>query len=89
MTKFKSDRELCESYGKKLSNGFYTVELDGFSEACFNDNSIDELRDALKQNSADKTDCENWRITPSEWRCSIEAALAAKLIVENDDNLPA
>jgi hypothetical protein len=85
----KSDRELCEAYATKLSNGFYRVELDGFAEACFNDNSIDELREALKQRSADKTDCENWGITPTQWRESIEAALAARLISCNDDNLPA
>lgn len=85
--KLANDNELCRAYAKQLDNGFFTVDLDGFSEACYNDNSIDELRDALSR-SADKTDCENWRISPTQWRGSIERALAAKIIVANDDRIP-
>ena len=84
---FKTDRELCKAYATKLSNGFYKVELDGFSEACFDQNSEDELRSALN-GDADETDCDNWGITPEQWRESIEAALAARIIVNNDDQLP-
>jgi hypothetical protein len=87
MSNFKTDRELCEEYATELSNGFYRVELDGFSEACFNQNSENELREALKH-GADETDCRNWNITPEQWRGALESALAARIIVDNDDKLP-
>lgn len=53
--------------------------LEGFAEACFNDNSNDELIDALKMRKADKTDCENWGITPSQWREAIREALEFRI----------
>lgn len=87
MNKSKTDRELCEIYAKELSNGFYEVELEGFSEACFDQNSEEELREALN-GEAYRSDCENWGITPKQWRVHIERALAARLIVENDGQLP-
>ena len=43
----KTDIELCKKYSRQLDNGFFTVDLDGFAEACFNQNSEDELRDSL------------------------------------------
>lgn len=79
--------EIAKKHGVKLSNGFYKVELSGFSEACYNDNSQDELICALAGN-ADSADMENWGITADEWRESIEAALAAKAIENNGDELP-
>lgn len=85
----KTDRQICESYARQLSNGFYDVDLDGFAAACFNDNTIAELRASLQSRSADKTDCETWKITATHWRGAIECALAAKLIADNGDQLPA
>jgi uncharacterized membrane protein len=54
-------------------------KLSGFAEACYNDNSIDELVEALGFRGADKTDCENWQIKPSEWRTAIREALESRL----------
>lgn len=84
----KTDIELCNVYAVKLDNGFYTVKLDGFSEACYNQNSEQELRGALALRAADKSDCENWEITPTQWRQSIERALAAKIVANNADKIP-
>lgn len=52
--------------------------LTGFAEACYDQNTIAELEDALKQRAADKTDCANWGITPTQWRAAISEALDAK-----------
>ena len=54
-------------------------QLTGFAEACYDTNSVEELSAALKQRAADKTDCETWKITPTQWRAAIAEALAAKL----------
>ena len=52
--------------------------LTGFAEACYNTNSTAELEDALLERAADKTDCQEWHITPTQWRAAIVNALAAK-----------
>ena len=52
--------------------------LTGFAEACYDTNNIAELEDALNQRAADKTDCQEWKITPTQWRAAIAEALAAK-----------
>lgn len=52
--------------------------LTGFSEACYDTNSILELEEALQQRAADATDCKAWGITPGQWRAAIVEALAAK-----------
>ena len=54
-------------------------QLTGFAEACYDTNRVEELEAALKQRAADKTDCDTWRITPTQWRAAIAEALAAKL----------
>lgn len=55
-------------------------ELEGqvkaFAEACYDTNSISELEEALNLEEADATDCQEWRVTPEEWRQAIQAALA-------------
>ena len=56
--------------------------LSGFAEACYDQNSIVELREALAMPEADATDCEVWEITADEWRAAIEEALAARLANE-------
>ena len=52
--------------------------LTGFAEACYDTNTVAELEEALKQRAADKTDCEEWKITPTQWRAAIAEALEAK-----------
>jgi hypothetical protein len=54
------------------------IVLDGFAEACFNENSVDELCEALKS-GFDTTDCRNWKINETEWYESIINALSLKL----------
>ena len=46
-----------------------------FAAACYNDNTIEDLENALR-GEADLTDCETWKLTPAEWREQIELALA-------------
>ena len=52
--------------------------LTEFAAACYETNSIIELEEALKQRAADKTDCEEWKLTPTQWRAAIAEALEAK-----------
>ncbi len=47
-----------------------------FAAACYNQNSIQELQDALR-NSPDTTDMKTWNLTPDEWRAQINQALSA------------
>jgi hypothetical protein len=63
----------------KTSQGIGVSRIEGntFAAACYDMNSIAELEESL-QGDADRTDCENWSITPGEWRSQIELALAAK-----------
>lgn len=56
-----------------------STQLTDFAEACFNTNSVAELREALAAPKADSTDCEAWSITPEQWRAAIQQALDAKL----------
>ena len=48
----------------------------GFAEACYDMNSIEDLEQALTE-TADTTDCDEWDISPEEWRNQIEMALVA------------
>jgi hypothetical protein len=64
-----------------------TEKNNGFAEACYNDNSITELLEGLKQPAADETDCKTWSITPTEWREAIIKALNAKVANLTDDEL--
>ncbi|ELA9292951.1 hypothetical protein QUO15_004413 [Vibrio parahaemolyticus] len=47
-----------------------------FSEACYNQNSIDELRTALL-NGRDETDMQVWGLSEDEWEEQVVAALYA------------
>ena len=61
---------------------------DGFAEACFNENSVDELCEAL-ESGFDTTDCRNWKISETEWYDSIINALSVKLFyLEQDQSEP-
>jgi len=54
------------------------VKLAGFADACFNENSVSELLEALAA-PADEASMEAWGIGPDEYYAAIEQALAAKL----------
>lgn len=55
-----------------------TLADNTFAAACYDNNSVQELTDALA-GPADATDCETWNITPEQWREEIQLALNAKL----------
>jgi hypothetical protein len=63
-------REYCRIYGQDPTNNF--------AVACYEGNSIEELREALR-NDADPVDCDQWGISPEEWTNAIEAALNERL----------
>lgn len=48
--------------------------LTGFSEACFDMNSAEELVSGIK-GDADETDMKTWGLTEDEWRHEIRKAL--------------
>jgi hypothetical protein len=50
-------------------------QKDKFQEACYDQNSIDELLEGLKAMSADKIDMNEWSITATEWREALASAL--------------
>lgn len=49
---------------------------ENFAAACFDGNTIEELIEALTSMEADKSDCEAWNITPTEWRQGLGMALS-------------
>ena len=54
-----------------------TIADNIFAAACFDQNTIEELEQALA-GKVDEDDCATWIITPEQWRASIEFALAEK-----------
>lgn len=52
------------------------IESGSFAAACYDSNSIDDLKMALV-GSADANDCAAWDITAIEWREQIELAIVA------------
>lgn len=61
-----------DTYARKYNRD----PLNNFAGACLNDNSIDELEEALARDDADATDIEEWGLTgEQEWRDAISAAL--------------
>ncbi len=52
-----------------------------FSEACYDENSIEELQEPHAPENADETDCKTWGITAQEWSEAIEVALTERLAV--------
>ncbi len=48
-----------------------------FAAACYDQNSIAELEEALRD-GPDQTDMETWNLSETEWKEQIEEALAAK-----------
>ena len=66
------------SHPNRSKSALDRIENGSFAEACFDQNSIAELEDALAFVAADATDCNTWGISPGEWRRQITLALAAK-----------
>lgn len=54
------------------------IEDNTFAAACYDQNSVEELQDALARNQCDE-DMAAWDLTADEWRAGIALALAAKL----------
>ena len=52
------------------------IEEGTFAEACYNQNTIKELKEARKE-EADETDMKEWGLNETEWREQIELAIAA------------
>ena len=80
-TKMEAMRFLAE----RLNIAPQNHRLNGFATACFDDNSISELVEALKMRAADKTDCQNWQISPTQWREAIREALEYRLWLAIED----
>jgi hypothetical protein len=53
--------------------------LTGFAEACYNQNSIDDLIECLEGPHADRADCDEWKLSHQEWREAIADALRGKV----------
>lgn len=53
-----------------------------FRDACFEQNTIDELNVALTE-EADETDMREWCLTPDEWREAIVEAI--KMLKEDEE----
>ncbi len=60
------------------------IQPNSFAAACYDDNTIAELQEALSE-PADSIDCHAWGITPEEWYEQIKLALAA-LLEDKDFN---
>ena len=69
--------EYERKYGREIDNNFAT--------ACYEDNSIDELHEALTE-EPDEYDCREWGITPEEWTDAIQTALTEKLADQFEEN---
>lgn len=61
------------------------VKLSGFAEACFNQNSLEELIEALTS-APDPADLHEWGLPEDQYYAAIKRALMARL--ENCDERP-
>ncbi len=55
---------------------FDQIELNTFAAACYDQNTIDDLDEALK-GDPDNIDMSAWNISADEWRSHIKLALEA------------
>ena len=74
-------------YNALLSKGVRAQyhSLDGFAEACYDDNNYEDLVTAL-DSIADAIDCKAWDITPREWTESVKQALEMYMYWYEDEN---
>jgi hypothetical protein len=63
--------------GNKGKEMTVKIEAGTFAEACYDQNSVDELIKALA-GQADDADMKAWSLMPHQWRYEIGQALAAK-----------
>lgn len=54
-----------------------TIQDNTFAAACYNQNSIADLEQALI-NGPDEIDMRTWGLTPEEWTAEINEAICAK-----------
>lgn len=59
-----------------------SIQSGTFAEACFDNNSIQELKNALL-GSADRADMVAWNLTATEWKEQIALALNEKQMEKN------
>jgi hypothetical protein len=64
----------------ELDEGEMVDKVKDFAEACCDQNSLKELKDALVR-EADETDMKTWNITEDQWREALEVAIIA---IENN-----
>ncbi|MFA5300500.1 MAG: hypothetical protein WC389_20120 [Lutibacter sp.] len=55
-----------------------SIKDNTFAAACYNDNSIEELQDAISS-GADAVDCKNWGIDATTWMEQMKLALQEKI----------
>lgn len=74
-------------YNTLVNKGFKAQDhsLSGFAEACYNDNSYEELVTGL-DDGANNVDCKAWDITAQEWKESIKQALEVAMYWYEDEN---
>lgn len=56
-----------------------TIQENTFAAACYDQNSLEELIEALNSTDADESDCKNWGISAQEWKNQIVLAIKEKL----------
>lgn len=54
--------------------------LSGFAEACYDQNSVEDLIESLVGPGYDSVDCRTWALSPGQWRRAIADALLARII---------
>ncbi len=77
-----------EQYDDAVLRGFTAKHhnLTGFAEACYNDNTYNELKN-VKTDEPDEHGMREWEITPSEWRAAqIEAIEYAMYLFDVNRN---
>ena len=62
----------------------YWHKLGGFAEACYNQNSFEDLK-YFQKAVADKGDCEQWGLTDQEWRDAQQQAIELAMVEHEED----
>jgi hypothetical protein len=86
MNKMETDIKLSNKYGAYTE---INIDDNTFAAACYDQKSIEDLIEALSMKRADKSECKNWNLTPTEWRAEIELALKAKINTLRSELYPA
>ena len=51
------------------------IPMGSFAEACFENNTVDDLEYLLSNGIADETDCREWDLTEGEYWWNIKVAI--------------